>query len=985
MLSQEQLIGYLEGTLSAAERAQVEGLLADDPAAQQQLAEQQGLDHALHVLLGDPAVNEQVKQSILAVVRAAPAEQLKARVLADTSAAQPTWVGTPARWIVNLLEWASGTWAARGSQSVRAWELVRRLSATPARRIAAGAVCVGLVLAAGLFWLKSPPAPVEVGKFIAVMGAPKVQHRGERSTLNPQPSASVYLGDRIETGDADKAELQFHDGTRLSLNFNTTIQIPNPESRARGPTPVARPPAVRLLLGQLSAKVQATTNQAEFAVHTPVATAAVRGTEFGLKVQRAWTNTSSPSAIHSPQSGMPLMAVLTVKAGRVDFFNAFGKVQVTAMTESTARIDSAPSEPRRLSVLKRFRLTDAYTLNLASRRSTLVNMAASRRFVFPNGYLGLTTKDPGSNQVGGVRVVQVAPGTLADRAGIQVGDIVAALNGQAVENDWQVRVAEAVGVGQLLTFTLRRDGDERQVTMTPVYLSTPALPKLLPEVEQPLYAVTRRLIEQALEIWLETPLGMAAAAEGERELLRLHAQFPTEAAVLNNLGVLYESRDMVGKAIPQYQQAVNLAPEVGLYHFNLGYVLQNIGNAERAMEEIQMAVRLEPECLGPIYVYNSLLAYWDRPEEALTATEAALSANPRSVPIWRVKGILLQRLGRLEEARDATLQARQFNPSSHQIHETLGGIYRQLRQFDQAEKALKRAIELYPRFDGSYNELGNLYEELGRWSEAEALYLQATNVAWRPQAFANLGGLYYQRQNCNDAEVMFRRALQAGPDFIEAYVGLARTLRKQSKGAEAEAALRKAIELEPSDHEAYIELGRLYADRNQLQDAETMHRKALELYPDSPSAAGALAEFLDTHGRPSEAEEVYRGLLKTSPNDPQALNGLAYFLAGHAQQLDEALALARRALQAQPDNPDFLHTLGWTQFKRSEVQAAEETLKKAIAAYRENPKAAAAWQHLAAVYEAKGDLPSAADAYRQALKLQPDSQEAAAALQRLGQ
>jgi tetratricopeptide (TPR) repeat protein len=608
-------------------------------------------------------------------------------------------------------------------------------------------------------------------------------------------------------------------------------------------------------------------------------------------------------------------------------------------------------------------------------------MSGSARLVFPSGSPGLVVRGLGSNTVG---VVRVHVRTPAERAGIQVGDIIAAINGQAVTNEWQVRVAEAVGVGQPLTLTLRRDGGERQVTMTPIHLPMPALPKLLPEVEQPLYAVTRRLIEQALEIWVEIPLGMAAAAEGERKLLRLHAQFPKEAAVINNLGVLYESRDMVGKAIPQYQQAVNLAPEVGIYHFNLGQVLRNIGNVERAMDEIQMAVRLEPEWGSPTLVYTSLLAYWDRPQEALTATEAAISANPVSGPLWRVKGILLQRLGRLEEARDAVLKAIQFNPSNHEIHETLGRIYRQLRQFDQAEKALKRAIELYPRFDGSYNELGSLYQEMGRWSEAEALYLQATNVAWRPQAFANLGGLYHQRQNYSDAETMFRNALQAGPDFTDAYVGLARALREQGKGAEAEEALRKALDLEPGDHEACIELGRLYADRSQLQDAETMHRKALELYPDSPSAAAALVEFLDRHGRPSEAEEVYRGLLKTSPNDPQALNGLAYFLAGHGQQLDEALALARRALQAQPDNPDFLHTLGWTQFKRGEVQEAGETLKKAIVAYRENPKAVTAWQHLAAVYEANGDPASAADGYRQALKLQPDSKEAAAALQRLG-
>src|SRR3974390_2179429 len=47
MLSHKQLSGFFEAALGDAERAQIEALLASDPAARQQLAEQRCLDQAL--------------------------------------------------------------------------------------------------------------------------------------------------------------------------------------------------------------------------------------------------------------------------------------------------------------------------------------------------------------------------------------------------------------------------------------------------------------------------------------------------------------------------------------------------------------------------------------------------------------------------------------------------------------------------------------------------------------------------------------------------------------------------------------------------------------------------------------------------------------------------------------------------------------------------------------------------------------------------
>jgi hypothetical protein len=101
------------------------------------------------------------------------------------------------------------------------------------RRSIASALAIGIALigiSAGLFWFQGrSPKQIVLGKFTTVIGAPSLRHGGERSTLNAQRSTLICLGDRVETGDADRAEIQFRDGTTLRLHFNTILEIPNPK------------------------------------------------------------------------------------------------------------------------------------------------------------------------------------------------------------------------------------------------------------------------------------------------------------------------------------------------------------------------------------------------------------------------------------------------------------------------------------------------------------------------------------------------------------------------------------------------------------------------------------------------------------------------------------------------------------------------------------------------------------------------------------
>lgn len=373
-------------------------------------------------------------------------------------------------------------------------------------------------------------------------------------------------------------------------------------------------------------------------VDPPVATAAVRGTEFGLKVRR------QPSILE---------AVLTVKEGKVEFFNAFGKVEATTMTESIAKADEKPTEPRRLQSLKVFQLAGAHIWVTTTSRLTLPE--AAERIVFPLGWAGLTVKDvappregeaPAERGAAGalpsqVRVVRVMRDSPAERTRLQVGDVITALNRNLICKAAEVDAAIFVQPHRSVACDVLRGGQLRTILF--ITARPPDVPPLLnlpTSIERPLYEATRLLIE-----------GKTDAAE--RALQQLLVSHP-HAAVHNNLGVLYEMKDEMLQAIRHYQRAMaqtepqvilvafSLPPsryigrkgvggeglnQTALYYYNLGMALRNIGNVERAVEELETAMRLAPRWMKARRSLADLYTLLDRLEDALQVIESALHVN----------------------------------------------------------------------------------------------------------------------------------------------------------------------------------------------------------------------------------------------------------------------------------------------------------------------------------------------------------------------
>lgn len=232
-----------------------------------------------------------------------------------------------------------------------------------------------------------------------------------------------------------------------------------------------------------------------------------------------------------------------------------------------------------------------------------------------------------------------------------------------------------------------------------------------------------------------------------------------------------------------------------------------------------------------------------------------------------------------------------------------------------------------------------------------------------------------ERGDPGAALTAFEAAWEAARGFREAAVWAGRTALETGEFRRAARWWRIAADLDPGDEgsrwflERAERLSRFGLDAvaafdegtelygvGKTAEAFTAFRTAARLAPGFKEALSWTARTAQENGNPEAAADWWRQVLNLDPADDSA----AYFLRQAEQQLEYGADAGA----------DFLEAL--QAFQQGDFSGAERGFEAVLGA---NPEHAAAWGYLGRIRFAAGRYPEAAEAYREAARLEPDNDE----------
>ncbi len=376
------------------------------------------------------------------------------------------------------------------------------------------------------------------------------------------------------------------------------------------------------------------------------------------------------------------------------------------------------------------------------------------------------------------------------------------------------------------------------------------------------------------------------------------------------LGATYEQRKEYKKAIEAFKQAVVLDKENVDAMRGLAQNLLNDNQVDAALVEykrIQDADPQDPTAPLRISEIYRRLGKWDLAMENLKKA-GALAPDLNEVPYD--EAIILEAQGKYEDA-SALLQKLVSRPLPPDA--------------SSGEKS-NRAIFL--------ERLGNIYREAGRPLLSTETFRKIIDLGGENavRGYQDVIDSYREQKQWNEATKVAQEAVKKNPDNKDLKLALAQQLADTGKENEGVQLAKSVLKGGPEDRDTYIMLSQIYMRLKRWKDSEEalVQAEKLAVRPEEKEYVRFMqGSVYERQKKYEQAEQAFRQVLQQDPNNSMTLNYLGYMLADHNSHLEEALTLVKKALDLDPQNYNYIDSLGWVYFKLGNYDQAEENLRRA--------------------------------------------------------
>ena len=338
---------------------------------------------------------------------------------------------------------------------------------------------------------------------------------------------------------------------------------------------------------------------------------------------------------------------------------------------------------------------------------------------------------------------------------------------------------------------------------------------------------------------------------------------------------------------------------------------QKTDNIDLAVQAFQEAVKLDSS-FAPAYAGLGE-AYWKKyaltkdvsfTARARQACKQAVTLNSNLPASHLCLGVLDNGTGQFAKAAAEFQLAIAADPNSEEAYDGLARAYRGLGKTRNAEETFQRATLLRPNYWAPYNWLGDFYANIGEYEKATAMFRRVTALAPENHlGYTNLGAMDYRLHRWAEAEEMFRKSIELRPTAM-GYSNLGTVLFYQGRYADSARQFEEAVRLAPKDESWWVNLADAYRwTAGEKGKAPAAYNMAIGLARDQ---------------------------LKVNPRDAGTLAEMSLSQAKLGDKNDAESSI-RRAVQLDPQNPQFIYIEALVFHLTSDRAGALDTLRKAVA------------------------------------------------------
>ena len=247
--------------------------------------------------------------------------------------------------------------------------------------------------------------------------------------------------------------------------------------------------------------------------------------------------------------------------------------------------------------------------------------------------------------------------------------------------------------------------------------------------------IWQRRCEQEIDIYINSKFKKALQhyKEGEfqqaeiicNKILGLNSN---HADTLNLSGLLAHNLGKNDIAVDLINKAIQKNPEDPLYYNNLGVVFECRQNLSKAISFYQKAIDLKSDYAEAYYNMGNAFKGLNKFDKAVLFYRKSLEIKPDSVETYYNMADAFQRDGRLDEAIFAYQKALHLKPELSQACYRMGEAFQEQIKLDEAIFYYQKTLSLKPDCAEACNNMGKAFQDQGRPDKAINAYQNALRI-----------------------------------------------------------------------------------------------------------------------------------------------------------------------------------------------------------------------------------------------------------------